>query len=207
MKLERRGLQIRAAQGDEFALVGRALSYNEISSNELCPGLRERLCPGCFTDSLASGKDVVALLNHNNTALPLGRTKNGTLKLADSRDGLDMRVQLDKDNQSHRDVYASVKRGDISEMSFCFTCDDEDMTDEEYNGKRCAVRNIRHAQLLDVSVVTSPFYGAGATSVSARANDSAEWEALRLRAAHMAKDWERQERAHNIAMQIAAERK
>jgi len=160
--------QIRASQGEEFVLAGRALSYSEVSSNELAPGVRERVMPGCFKASLASGSDVKALLNHDVSSLPLGRLQNGTLKLTDSDTGLDMRVQLDKNNSQHRDVYASVKRGDISEMSFAFTVDDEDLEDGEYEGQRCKVRNIRKAALHDVSVVTSPFYGAGATSVSAR---------------------------------------
>ena len=169
MKTEQRSFQIRAAQGEEFVLAGRALSYMEVSSNELASGLRERLMPGCFRDALASPDlDCKALFNHDASQI-LGRTKNGTLMLSDRADGLYMRVQLDKNNSKHRDVYASVNRGDLDEMSFAFTSDDEDYEDGEYNGARCKIRNIRKAQLFDVSVVTSPFYGKGATAVSARA--------------------------------------
>jgi uncharacterized protein len=173
-KIERRVLQIRASEGNDFCLVGRALSYNEISSNELYPGMRERIMPGAFKESLASGKDVKALLNHDSTGLPLGRLANGTLKLTDSDEGLDMRVQLDKNNSSHRDVYASVKRGDISEMSFAFACEDEDVSSGfTRDGAACQIRNVKKAQLFDVSVVTSPFYADGATSVDARSTDAA----------------------------------
>src|SRR5579863_6120525 len=172
-KIEKRNCEIRASQGDEMALVGRALSYKEISSNELCPGLRERIMPGAFAKSLASGQDVKAYLNHDSKGLPLGRLGNGTLKLTDSDEGLDMRVQLDPEQQLHRDIYASVKRRDIHEMSFAFISEDEDLSAETYQGQPCQVRNVKQAQLLDVSVVCEPFYGADATSVSARSADVA----------------------------------
>lgn len=169
MKTEQRSFQIRAAQGEEFVLIGRALSYMEVSSNELAPGVRERIMPGCFRDALASPDlDCKALFNHDANQI-LGRTKNGTLTLQDRADGLYMRVQLNRASQAHRDIYEAVKRGDLDEMSFAFGADDEDYEDGEYNGVRCQVRNIRKAKLFDVSVVTSPFYGKGATAVSARA--------------------------------------
>jgi HK97 family phage prohead protease len=168
MKTELRNFQIRASQGEEFVLAGRAVSYNEVSSNELATGLRERIMPGAFRDALAADDlDCKCLFNHDASQI-LGRTKNGTLTLSDRADGLYMRVQLDKNNSRHRDIYASVKRQDADEMSFAFTSDDEDYTDAEYNGVACKVRNIRKAQLFDVSVVTSPFYGKGATAVVAR---------------------------------------
>lgn len=172
-KIEVRSLQIRAAQGEEFVLAGRALSYNEISSNELAPGFRERIMPGAFADSLASGRDVKALLNHDSRGLPLGRLANGTLKISDSVERLDFKIQLDRNNTSHCDVYASVKRGDLSECSFAFVCEEEDAT-EGYtkDGQRCLIRNVRKAQLQDVSVVASPVYGDNATFVDARNVDA-----------------------------------
>jgi len=170
MKTEKR-FQVRAAQGEEFALAGRALTYNEVSSNEIAPGVRERIMPGCFRDALASGEDIKALCNHDVSQV-LGRTKNGTLTLSDRADGLYMRVQLDKNNSAHRDIYASVKRGDLDEMSFAFEAQDEDFSEGEYNGQRCTVRNLRKAALRDVSIVTAPFYGNGATQVSARSKNN-----------------------------------
>ena len=206
MKIEHRNLQIRASQGDEFVLIGRALTYNQVSSNELVPGLRERMTPGCFNESIASGRDVKALLNHDSTALPLGRTANGTLTLTDSESGLDIRVQLDRNNSLHRDVYASVKRGDISEMSFAFVCEDEDVSSEPYQGRACQVRNVRKAQLHDVSVVTSPFYGNSATAVAAR-SATASTNDLLARALEMPGDWARQDRAHELTLQLLDEKR
>lgn len=206
MNIEHRNLQIRASQGDEFVLVGRALTYNQVSSNELAPGLRERMTPGCFKETIVSGRDVKALLNHDSNSLPLGRTANGTLTLTDSESGLDMRVQLDRNNSLHRDVYASVKRGDISEMSFAFVCEDEDVSSESYQGRACQVRNVRKAQLHDVSVVTSAFYGNNATAVATR-NAGASVDELRARLLAMPGDWARQQRAHEITLQLLDEKR
>lgn len=175
--------EIRAAQGEEFVLAGRALSYNEISSNELARGLREKIMPGCFRAFLASGQPTFCTLNHSNQAgvLPLGRTDNGTLTIADTPTALNMRCQLDRNNSQHRDVYASVKRGDIREMSFCFVPEDEDIVDDFYQGQACMVRRVKQATLEDVSVVSMAFYGKNATAVAARIAGEKGDEAKRSR--------------------------
>jgi hypothetical protein len=189
-KTEYRSIQLRASQGEEFVLSGRALTYNEISSNELAPGVRERIKPGCFTASLASGNEVHCLLNHDMSSLPLGRLGNGTLQIKDNQDFLAMRVQLNRNSQMHCDVYEAVKRGDISDMSFAFVTEDEDFEDDVYEGQRCKVRNLRKASLHDVSIVNSPFYGKGATTVAARSADAANLAKLdelnRIRALEIA---------------------
>jgi hypothetical protein len=62
-----------------------------------------------------------------------------------------------------------VKRGDLSECSFAFIVDGEDgqsFSSPDRNG--LLTRTIKRAKLLDVSVVASPAYGNGATSVDAR---------------------------------------
>jgi HK97 family phage prohead protease len=203
-------LQIRASQENEYALVGRAVKYNEISSNELATGLRERIMPGCFAASLAAGGDVKALLNHDQTGLPLGRLANGTLRLTDSEAGLDMRIQLDRANSMHKDVFAAVKRQDISEMSFSFSCEDEDVSSDVYQGNRCQVRNVRKASLYDVSIVTSPFYGNDATAVAARNNNNVDETFRRLSArateSIQQADEQRRRRAAQLVRSIEAEK-
>lgn len=196
--------EIRAAQGEEFVLAGRALSYNEISSNEIIPGVREKIMPGAFKRSIASGNPVFALLNHDMKALPLGRTDNSTLSIKDSDEGLDFRVQLDKNNTGHRDVYAAVQRKDIRECSFQFCCEDETFEDARYGGRPTVVRCVRQAELIDISVVLAAFYGKGATSVSARAADVAVDEHNRARCAAIGEEI-RQERFAEVAKLVEAD--
>jgi HK97 family phage prohead protease len=100
----------------------------------------------------------------------LGRLENGTLTVEEDSRGLKWRCQLNPASQQHRDIYESVKRGDINECSFAFTVRDgaedwEEATDER--GARFIRRTIRECNLLDVSCVTNPAYGSG-TTVQAR---------------------------------------
>jgi HK97 family phage prohead protease len=111
---------------------------------------------------------VKCLVNHDHNQV-LGRQANKTLTLSDSPDGLNFVCRLNRDSQAHRDLYASVKRGDLSECSFAFIVDGDDgqsFSAPDNNG--LLTRTIKRAKLLDVSVVASPAYGNGATSVDAR---------------------------------------
>jgi HK97 family phage prohead protease len=197
-----RQFEIRAAKGDDFALVGRALSYNEISSSELAPGYRELLVPGCFRASLEKG-DLVCLLNHDTKALPLGRQANKTLEISDSDEGLDFRCQLDKVNPAHVAVYASVKRGDIKGMSFGFICNDDDFIDAEFEGQPCKVRRVKSADIYECSVCTFPFYSGDATSVAARSKQQSGLNEFLAKILDMPKTWALQERSHQLGLEIA----
>jgi uncharacterized protein len=160
------GVQVRAAAGSDFALVGMAASYNKPSKP--IPGgpngtFTEYIKPGAFARALRNKQDVKALFNHNANVI-LGRTKNGTLTLTDTPAGLAFRVQLDKRISTHVSIYASVKRGDIDECSFAFAVPKGgDTWNSDYSK-----RTLTDVDLFDVSVVTDPAYGDAATSVDAR---------------------------------------
>jgi uncharacterized protein len=165
MQIEYRKAELRASTS-AFEVAGRAASYNTPSSD--LGGFVEKLQHGCFTRSLASGQDVKCLVNHDSNQV-LGRLANKTLTLTDAPDGLHFVCKLNKDSQAHRDLYASVRRRDLSECSFAFIVDGEDgqsFSSPDKNG--LLTRTIKRAKLRDVSVVASPAYGNGATSVDAR---------------------------------------
>jgi uncharacterized protein len=172
-KIEQRtfsGVQVRAAAGAAFTLEGIAASYNKPSKpipHDPRTGLTgtfiEYIKPGAFARALRNKQDVKALFNHNANVI-LGRTKNGTLTLTDTSAGLAFRVQLNPKMVSHTDLYASVKRGDISECSFAFAVPKGgDKWNSDYSK-----RTLTDVDLFDVSVVTDPAYGDAATSVDAR---------------------------------------
>jgi uncharacterized protein len=174
MGIEQRILTTHASlraesQGDELVLRGYAARFN-VLSHPLPQGFREKIQPGAFKRSLAAGDDVVCTFNHDESRI-LGRRSSGTLKVAEDDKGLAFRCQLDKNQVAHRDLHASVKRGDISDCSFAFNVvgeDGEDFGDgKDENGQRCVVRSLRNVKLHDVSVVTHPAYPQ--TSVDARA--------------------------------------
>ncbi len=194
------GVQVRAAADKAFALEGVAASYDMPSkpiphdpSNSRMGTFIEYLKPGCFSRSLRSSADVKCLFNHG-VNLVLGRLKNKTLTLTDTPTGLAFRCQLNPKMQAHQDLYASVQRGDISECSFAFKA-----TGQQWNADY-RKRTITDADLFDVSVVTDPAYGDGATSVAARQLRSAQYVATQ--------DWRRRHAAAlaRLAAVIAADK-
>jgi HK97 family phage prohead protease len=152
-------------------LCGLAAAYNVLSGD--LGNFREVIAPGAFTRSLREEQDVKALVNHDSNRI-LGRTTSGTLQLSDSPEGLRFRCQLDPNQQSHRDIHSSIKRGDISMCSFAFRphTDDGASYDQalDENGQRFHRRTLRDVDLFDISVVCDPAYAQG-TSVQARSAD------------------------------------
>jgi len=164
------GAELRASAGDDGMIVNaRAVKYGALSLPGVpMPGARERIAAGCFRDSLANGDDVVALWNHNQD-VPLGRVKNGSLKLVDDKDSLRFSVRLNPAVQAHRDTYELVKDGTIGECSFAFSGVDDDWTNEQdERGNAYILRTVKSAKLHDVSLVVSPAYSDGATTAQAR---------------------------------------
>jgi HK97 family phage prohead protease len=170
--------ELRASgSGDQYVIEGRAVAYNKLSNwNVPVAGVCERIAPGAFREHLASDDhDVVALRDHQSSQI-LGRESNGSLKLFDRSDGLYFRIQLNPDVVAHRDLHALVKDQTVHECSFAFVIENPD-TDQELSrgsdddGKRCIIRTVKRAKIVDVSVVTAPAYGNNATSAQARAEE------------------------------------
>lgn len=169
-------VQARASQGEEFVLVGRAASFNTLSSD--LGGFREMLAVGCFDHSLNSGDDIKCLANHNADVV-LGTRATGTLQLSADTDGLNFRCQLNKHISSHRDAYETIKAGLANQCSFAFTVpaggDDWSMETDSATGQTFAKRVVRNLELFEISAaVTFPAYKGAATSTSARADKAAD---------------------------------
>jgi HK97 family phage prohead protease len=182
-------VQARASQGEEFVLVGRAASFNTLSSD--LGGFREMLAVGCFDRSLNSGDDIKALHNHNADVC-LATRATGTLQLSADTEGLNFRCQLNKNIQAHRDVYETVKSGLANQCSFAFTAvpdvdDDWGMETDSATGQQFVKRTIRNLTLFEIScAVTFPAYTGKATATAARATkaaDEKQGDALRRRLA------------------------
>jgi HK97 family phage prohead protease len=153
-----RGIELRA--GADFTLQGIAAAYN-VWSGDL-GGFREMIAPGAFKRALRERQEVKCLFNHNANFI-LGRTKNGSLVLTDTAEGLAFRCQLIRGNSTHEQLYSSVQRGDIDECSFAFAPTPGGQT---WTADR-ARRTLTDVDLFDVSVVTNPAYPSG-TKVDAR---------------------------------------
>lgn len=162
--MERRycSFEVRAAaEGDDSTLRGYAAVFNSLSVEMW--GFREQIAPGAFADSVA-GDDVRALWNHD-TNWVLGRTTNGSLALAEDENGLAFEL-TPPDTQMGRDALVSIRRGDVSQMSFGFATL-EDKWDIDENEQY--VRTLLRVKLYEISPVTFPAYPA--TTVAVRGAD------------------------------------
>lgn len=114
-RLVARRLEVREAPGGGAGLAGYAAMFNELSVD--LGGWREIIMPGAFRDAIVEA-DVRALWQHN-AEFVLGRTTNGTLRLAEDETGL--RVEIDMPATSWAaDALVNLRRGDVDQMSFGF---------------------------------------------------------------------------------------
>jgi HK97 family phage prohead protease len=123
---------------------------------------QEKLAPGAFRHVL--GSDVRALWNHD-PAFVLGRTTNGTLRLAEDDKGL--RFEIDPpDTMLAASFMGNIERGDVSQMSFGFAVEKDGQSWD-----RSVKPNLRTitavSELRDISPVTYPAYPT--TEVALRA--------------------------------------
>jgi HK97 family phage prohead protease len=115
--------------------------------------------------------DVRFLINHDFSRIPLARSRrnngNSTMQLSVDSEGMEIRVQLDTENNAEaRSLYSAVQRGDISGMSFCFSIDEESW--ENLDSDHPTRRIISIGSVVEVSACTFPAYDS--TSINARSN-------------------------------------
>lgn len=166
--IERRffkGAKVRAKSGDKPGIDGHSAVFNEVYDNGW---FRETIMPGAFKRVLGEDPDVRCLFNHNPDNI-LGRTKSGTLRLKEDKDGL----YFDNDMPDHpmaAVVRSAIDRGDVDGCSFAFTVRSQTWKEEQdpNDSKRmiCTRQITEIDQLYDVGPVTYPAYDG--TSVAAR---------------------------------------
>ena len=141
-------IEVRENENKALMLTGYAIRYNE-RSQMLGYGFEEIILPGAFSESLRT-RNILALYNHDTNQL-LGTTGAGTLKLEERAEGLYFELQL---LESRTELYNLVKRGDISGMSFGFTC-----SKEHYKRSNdIDIREVQKGELFEISVVHTPAY-------------------------------------------------
>ena len=162
--MERRLSRLTDVDQEAKTLRGLAAVYN--SDSEDLGGFIERIAPGAFKRSLDSAQDVRGFWNHDSRLL-LGRRSNGTLRLNESTQGLEVEIDL-PDTGFARDLAELTKRGDLDQMSFGFTLpgSSSDSWEPHESNPRLKRRTIHDLVLHEVSVVSMPAYPE--TSVAIR---------------------------------------
>jgi len=161
-------------------------------------------------------KDVRFLVGHNTSMIPLARSRNNnensTMQLSVNENGMDIRVDLDTENNAEaRALYSAVRRGDMTGMSFMFVVDKDSWDDVESDYPKRTVRHI--ARVLEVSAVAFPAYpqtsiqaaSEGDTLDSARASLESARKQLAEERAKQAEDERRTaalERLNNLIKEV-----
>lgn len=175
-------IEIRETPDGAPLIAGYAVvfdSWSEVMIDGRGRKFRERIAPGAFDRALAASPDVRALWNHNSD-FPLGRTRNGTLQVR--KDGAGLHIELAPPATSWgQDAVESIRRGDVSGMSFAFQKTHNGDTWEKPGPDGVAERTLLDADLYEVSPVTFPAYPA--TSVGVRSVEVPDFEESDGRAA------------------------
>ena len=150
-------------------------------------------------------KDVRFLVNHNTDMIPLARSRNNnansTMQLEVVEEGMDIRVDLDTENNTDaRSLYSAVERGDISGMSFMFIVDGDAWEDLDTEHPTRHIRSI--SKVFEVSAVTFPAYEE--TSIQARGlSDALESARASLESARAeAREIERRKQKIRLLMEV-----
>jgi hypothetical protein len=160
IQLERRTTilrEVRIAEAKEDTNEGAAIegyaAVFDVWSEELGGHFpfREKVAKGAFTDSI-NEDDIRALFNHDPNYI-LGRNRAGTLTLTEDDKGLLVRI-VPPNNTVGADLMESIRRGDITQMSFGFTV----VLDRWSFEDEVDVRELLKVKLYDVSPVTYPAY-------------------------------------------------
>jgi len=169
-------LELRATTASPELLAGTkgktAKGYAALFNTraEIAGAFVEVIAPGAFQGAV-EGADVRALIDHDSGRV-IGRTKAGTLRLAEDDQGLMVEIDL-PDTTDGRDLAVQLERGDISGMSFGFR-----VTKEEWDETGdMPVRTIRAVDLFEVSAVAFPAYAD--TTIALRSLDQARKEQRR----------------------------
>lgn len=164
--------EVRAENNEQYGdyVTGRPIVYNS------------RTDIGWFDEIIEAGaldnadlRDVKFLVNHNTDMIPLARSRNNnvnsTMQMTIDGDGMNIRVNLDTENNSEaRNLYSAIKRGDIDGMSFMFTVDGDSWDALESDHPTRHINKI--GKVFEVSAVTFPAYSE--TSISARTAETLE---------------------------------
>jgi len=158
--MERRSVTLRElrinditeGENSEPQIIGYASVFDSWSE-ELggCFPFREKVLPGAFAESIVHD-DIRALFNHDPNYV-LGRNKSGTLELAEDQKGLLVKI-TPPDTGWAKDLLVSIKRGDITQMSFGFIV----LEDIWQESEGVDIRELLKVKLFDVSPVTFPAY-------------------------------------------------
>ena len=160
---------------DSRILSGYAAVFNSESKD--LGGFTEMISPTAF-EGVIERSDVFAVLDHDrNKVLARSKMGKGSLELNIDQKGLQFRFESPNTTLGN-DVLSMVKRGDLTDASFCFTVEDESWQKREDGSYLRTINKI--GDLFDVAICYNGAYPESYTEVALRSLDKFKEE---LRAA------------------------
>ena len=137
-------------------------------------GYKESVRAGAFKNSLEANPDVVFVLNHGDSGhgMPLSRTSNGTLVLAEEKVGLVYTATCDPEDPDAKMAARKVDQGLLNQNSFAFRVVRQQW-DGDYENRELLEVNLHRG---DVSIVNNGANPDTPVSVSVRALSEALYE-------------------------------
>lgn len=172
--METRTLQLRLdpAEGDSRIVRGYAAVYDQFSVDMW--GMRERIAPGAFGESLRSAAhDILALWSHD-TGKPLASRDAKSLTLREDDHGVAFEMDLSAGISWVKDAYEAIRGGLISKMSIGFEVVDDEWGTED----KKTIRTVKKGELFEVSPVAFPAYTGTEAEAAARSLRSAHEQFL-----------------------------
>lgn len=174
MKKETRNFNV-SLDSDSRILSGYAAVFNSESKD--LGGFTEMISTDAFS-GVIERSDVFAVLDHDrNKVLARSKMGKGSLELNIDEKGLQFRFEAPETTLGN-DVLSMVKRGDLTDASFCFTVEDESWQKREDGSYLRTINKI--GDLFDVAICYNGAYPESYTEVALRSLDKFKEE---LRAA------------------------
>lgn len=162
-KKEIRLVNMRALEEEGMTVEGYAAVFDTITD---LGWMKEVIDRHAFDN--ADMSDIVMKYNHENSVLPMARTRGGSLQFVVDDHGLKIRAKL-PDTSVNKDIYTLIREGVLSKMSFAFT-----VKSEEYDYDTDTRKILEFDKIFDVSVVDVPAYET--TEIYARSKEQYEEE-------------------------------
>lgn len=160
---EIRLVEMRTLENEDMTVEGYAAVFDSVTNLGY---MKEVIDRNAFDG--ADMSDIVMKYNHENSVLPMARTRGGSLQFDVDDHGLKIRAKL-PNTSVNRDIYTLIKEKVLSKMSFAFT-----VKSEEYDYDTDTRRILAFDKIFDVSVVDVPAYES--TEVYARNKEAYEEE-------------------------------
>lgn len=169
----------RNLEEDSRRLEGRAIVFDSYSNNL---GFYEKINRSAVTQELINNSDIIFTFNHDpNQLLARYRNGGGSLDVELREDGVYFSFDIPNTTLGN-DIYELIKRGDISNCSFCFSISDEKDSQKWEKREGKMYREImKIGGLYDLSAVTYPAYSdtdINARSIEARNIAEAELDKI-----------------------------